>query len=383
MSVSRWFLILMAMWLQVAVPLRADETTELLAAISRTGPNGAGSEPARVARNQLVRRGIELFPQLLSAMDTPNPVAANWYRSIYEEILARELARSQPQVPRELLREIARDPRKQGKLRRLVLDLLDKLEPDFGKQLLPTLLDDPEFRTDAINLALQRGDQELAAKHRDAAKALYRQAFQSSRTPAQASAAAAKLHSVGEKADVVEHLGYVVDWLLVGPFDAPGTTGHRQVFPPEQRFDPRAEFVGQSGKKLRWFPYHNPNPGGEFDLTKAFSATDEAVAYARVELEWEPSRPLPEAQVRCGADDNCAIWLNGEKVFGRDQWLNSSRPDRFITPVKLRSGKNTLLVKICQGPHHVDPTIGNAWTMQIRFCDPTGAGLRLKAVVPK
>ena len=361
----------------------ADDTVELFAAISRAGPNGVGSAEARAARDRLAQRGLEIFPQILTAMDTPNPVAANWARGLYEKILTSELARPQPNLPRELLRQTVRDPRKQGKLRRLVLELLDKLEPEFGKQLLPTLLDDPEFRTDAVNLAMQLGDQELAAKHRELARDAYRKAFQNARVPAQVSMAAGKLRSVGETGDVVSHLGFVTDWRLLGPFDAPGTTGFKTTFPPETRVDLQGEFVGQAGKKLHWQPYHSDSPTGELDLTKAIFSTDEAVAYAYTELEFKPSRPVPEAQVRCGADDNCTVWLNGEKVFGREQWLNSSRTDRFIAPVRLRSGKNTLLVKICQGPHHVDPTIGNNWSLQIRICDLSGAGVGLKNALAK
>lgn len=377
-----WRVCLLGMFLFPTGLTYADETADLFAVISRAGANGAGSVEAREARDKLARRGSEILPQILAAMDTPNPVAANWARSLYEEVIASELARPQPNLPKDLLREIVRDSRKQGKLRRLVLELLDKSEPEFGRQLLPTLLDDPEFRNDAITLMLQQGDQELAAKRRDAAREAYRKAFVHSRQLAQASASAGKLKSVGGEANVVTHLGFIVDWLLLGPFDAPGTTGYRTVFPPELKLDLQGEFVGSSGKKLRWQPYHSASASGDLDLAKAIFQTDEAVAFAYAELNLESSRPVPEAQVRCGADDNCTVWVNGERVFGRDQWLNSSRPDRFTAPVKLRSGKNTLLVKICQGPHHVDPTIGNNWTLQLRICDPTGAGVGLQPLLP-
>jgi hypothetical protein len=51
--------------------------------------------------------------------------------------------------------------------------------------------------------------------------------------------------------------------------------------------------------------------------------------------------------------------------------------------VRLNAGRNRLLVKICQSPHHRDPSVGNAWTFQIRFCTPDGAGIGLKPVLPK
>jgi hypothetical protein len=44
---------------------------------------------ARPARDELARRGVEILPQLLAAMNTSNVVAANWYRSIYNELCRR------------------------------------------------------------------------------------------------------------------------------------------------------------------------------------------------------------------------------------------------------------------------------------------------------
>ena len=88
------------------------------------------------------------------------------------------------------------------------------------------------------------------------------------------------------------------------------------------------------------------------------------------------------AQVRCGADDNCSVWLNGEKVFGRDQWLNGTRFDRFVTPIQLKAGRNTLLVKICQGPQHKDPEVPNNWSLQLRLCDAEGRGIEFKPKGP-
>ena len=42
---------------------------------------------------------VAFLPRLLVAMDTPSVVVANWYRSVYEAIVARELAKSQPAFP--------------------------------------------------------------------------------------------------------------------------------------------------------------------------------------------------------------------------------------------------------------------------------------------
>ena len=116
---------------------------------------------------------------------------------------------------------------------------------------------------------------------------------------------------------------------------------------------------------------------GLVNLAQAIAPATEAVGYAFAELE----SPIAQAgQLRCGADDNCTVWLNGRKVFSRGQWLNGIRFDRFVTPVELVQGKNRVLVKICQGPQHKDPQVANNWSLQLRFCDETGTGMRLRPV---
>jgi hypothetical protein len=104
---------------------------------------------------------------------------------------------------------------------------------------------------------------------------------------------------------------------------------------------------------------------------------NEAVGYAYAEINVPKGH---KAQLRCSADDCLAVWLNGEKIFGRDMWLNGTRLDRFITPIALKAGRNRILVKVCQGPHHRDPAVGNAWTFQLRLCSPDGQGLAFKTL---
>src|SRR5262245_58944994 len=80
-----------------------------LATIARTGRQGAGSAEARKARDELARRGVEILPQLLADMDTSNVVAANWYRTVYEDIVARALERTDFAWPREFMNEYVSD----------------------------------------------------------------------------------------------------------------------------------------------------------------------------------------------------------------------------------------------------------------------------------
>jgi hypothetical protein len=352
-----------------------DDPGPQLAVIAKAGPQGEGAAAAKAARDELAKQGVEILPPLLVAMDTSNAVAANWYRTVYEEIVAHELKQDRTKWPMQFFKEYVSDSKRVGRPRRLVLGLLDKLEPEFRTSWLPTRLDDAEFRYEAVGLALAAGDRALKDKDQVAAKAEFRKAFDAARDSTQVTQAAAKLKSLGESADAIVHLGLVVDWWLVGPFDAPQKTGFAKSFEPEAKVDLQAKYRGQGGAELVWKQHHETDALGQLDLNKQLGTTREAVGYAYSEIDVPREQA---AQVRCGADDNCSVWLNGEKVFGRDQWLNGTRFDRFITPVKFKAGRNTLLVKVCQGPQHKDPEVPNNWSLQLRLCDEQGRGVQFK-----
>ena len=360
--------------------VQADEVDRLLETIANTGPQGVGSAEARAASEQLRRRGIEILPQLLRALDTPNIVAANWYRTVYEAIVARERAKSQPAFPVSFLQDFVRDAKQQGRARRLVLQLLDELTPDFRASLLPDMLADREFRSDAVAFVLQRGEKAKAGGDIDAAVADFKTAFQHARAVSQVTGAADRLKASGMDVDVVEHMGFVTRWYLLGPFDAPERSGFDLTFPPERAVDLTATYVGKQGAELNWRLFETDDRLGQLNLIRAIAPVKEAVGYAYTEL----TSPRDQAvQVRCGADDNLTVWLNGEKILARRQWLNGTRLDRFTAPASLKEGINKVLVKICQGPQHRNPAVPNNWSLQLRFCDATGTGAGLQTALPE
>ena len=313
-----------------------------------------------------------------------NVVAANWYRrTIYEDIVSRAWTQADVAWPREFMKEYVGEARRAGRPRRLVLALLDRLEPGFSDGWLPTRLDDSDFRYEGgFVLALAAGEKAAPRqKSRTGMKSEFRQERSTMplRDSAQVTQAANNLKALGESADVLAHLGLVVEWWLVGPFDAPEKTGFSLAFAPESKVDLTATYKGQSGGDIRWIRHSVKDALGQLDLNQALGTTREAVAYAYAEVDVPGERP---AQVRCGADDNCTVWLNGHKVLAREQWLNGTRFDRFITPVTLTAGRNTLLVKVCQGPQHKDPEVQNNWSMQLRLCDDLGRGVAFKSLLP-
>lgn len=360
--------------------LIAADVDEQLALIAKAGPNGEGCLAASRAVDELAKCDGAILPRLLEAMDNANPVAANFLRQAYERIVARELARPEPHFDIAALQAFAAHRGHNGKARRLVLKLIDRFDPEFTPRFLAQALDDPVFGDEAVELALRRASAAREAGDQDRARRELQAAFEHARDANQVLQASRQLAELGIEADPVSHLGFVVDWYLVGPFAAAGYSGFDAVFPPqEQPFAADASFADADGSPRRWQHHHTTDPLGLVNLVEVFGPLREQVAYAYAELE---SNQQQQVELRCGADDNLTVWLNGEKVLARRQWLNGIRLDRFIVPVQLVQGRNRLLVKVCQGPQHRDPEVPNNWSLQLRFCTPDGKGLHLKTLVP-
>ena len=377
--VAKWLAIVSTLLLANAPGLHADDIDQWLSAISKTGAGAAGSRAARVAADQLRDQGIVILPRLLDAMDTPNVVAANWYRTVFDDIVQGELKSKSPQLPLPLFQEVVRDARRQGRLRRYLLAFLDRFEPDFRQTWIPGQLDDVEFREEAVAIALEAAQQAKQNQQPDEARSAFKKAFQHARREDQVRAAADGLKSLGLDVSIVKHMGFVTQWYLLGPFDAPGKTGFKLRLPPETKVDLQATYTGQDGNPIQWKPYQTSDRMGQVNLVQAIAPVKEAVGYAYAELE---SPRAQEVQLRCGADDNLSVWINEKIALARLQWLNGTRLDRFSATVSLRQGVNRILVKICQGPQHKNPAVSNNWSLQLRFCDKTGAAVGLKPILP-
>src|SRR3954463_13731644 len=122
----------------------SDEPEDLLRGIK------AGPAAARTAWDRLVARGPSALPGLLEAMDTPDTVAANWLRTAFDRIVEA----GGKDIDVDVLLKFAPARKRQGRTRRLALGTADTLRPGSRAKLINGAIDDPEFRFDAIELAL-------------------------------------------------------------------------------------------------------------------------------------------------------------------------------------------------------------------------------------
>jgi hypothetical protein len=245
-------------------------------------------------------------------------------------------------------------------------------------------MEDPEFRYEAIALALRHAD---TIKDTNAAVASYRIAFAATRDLQQARLAATRLKAHGVDVSVADHMGFLRDWYCVGPFDAKRMKGYTTVYPPETgKVDLAVAYDGKDDK-VRWKRYQvrepPPNAGAAHvalvNLREPLGDAADAVAYAYTAIEVaDPG----DVEFRGAADDNFTVWVNGRRVFGFEEYRNGVRLDRHRFKVALRAGVNTILVKICQAPMDASNTEPN-WEFLLRVVDGAGKGIVFKNALPR
>ncbi len=358
---------------------QADVAQDVQAVVTQ----GRGTAAGRAAWERLAAGGPEVLLSLLRGMDTRATASANWLRTAFDRVLDRALRAGGKGIDTDRLLAFAKDVRQSGRARRLALGAVERIRPGTGKRLLPGWLEDPEFRYEAVALALEQAARLAKSGDRERAIAGFRKALDASRDQDQARAAAGGLLDLGVRASVAEHMGFLTDWYLIGPFDAKGMKGFTTRYPPEKGIDLKVEYAGKSGK-VRWIPYRvrepSPKAGGrhvalvDLRAPDALGEADDAVGYAYTEFTVPKARAV---EFRGSADDNFTVWVNGAKVFGFEEYRNGVRLDRHRFRVPLRAGRNTVLVKVCQA--NPEPN----WEFFLRVVDETGKGIPLRTGLPR
>jgi hypothetical protein len=343
--------------------------------IATVAAQGIGSKEGRGAWERLAAAGPEAAPLLVETMDTPSVPRVNWFVTALDRVLDRH---GTAKVDVEGLLAFARDGRRQGRARRVALDIVERQRPGTLAKLLPGWLDDPEFRPDAIDLVLDDARKALKAGNKEKAGTQFREAFEHARDIEQARRAAVGLLDLGVEVSVAKHLGFLMDWHLIGPFDAQGQKGFHLSYPPEKGVDLKAE-VESRGKTLRWKHYRVEEPSPRVGAkhvalanlreSRALGDADDAVAFAYTEIDVPAARKV---EFRGAADDNFTVWVNGKRVFGFEEYRNGVRFDRHRFAVELKAGKNAVLVKVCQTPA---PNPEPNWEFLLRVVDEEGRGL--------
>ncbi len=168
------------------------------------------------------------------------------------------------------------------------------------------------------------------------------------------------MKDLGADVDVSALLGILTHWWMVGPFElGPENAGWNQALIGEPSVDLNARYMAGK-RRLDWQQVTSQDDRGLVDLLKVLGPAEQAIAYAYTEIEVPQETP---AVLRIGVDDSERIWVNGEKVFEHFV-ARGLVVDQDQVPVKLKAGKNVILMKIWQN------TLG--WEFCVRMTTPDG-----------
>jgi hypothetical protein len=353
-----------------------DETTRALATIKTVTREGRGNEDAASAWKVIVSRGeAALFPTL-EAFDESNPTATNWLRTAVDAIAEGESAAKHP-LPIDKLEAFTKNPRFAPSARRVAYELLVARDNTARDRLLPGFLNDksPDLRRDAIARELdilERGSPPTI-------KTDLEKLFTHTRDKDQVDLLARKIEEKGGKVSIPEHFGFITHAALLGPFDNTGGKAFTTAYPPEAATDATGSFKGKGGADLKWVSASTTDKYGQFDLNRLIDKPadlerhTDAVAYALAVVVADRETPC---DVRVTCITSVQIFLNGKKLFERDEYHHGAPFDAHVGKGTLKKGENVLVVKVLQ--NNQKDSFAKVWFVHVRVCDDTGGPLPLK-----
>jgi hypothetical protein len=134
------------------------------------------------------------------------------------------------------------------------------------------------------------------------------------------------------------------DWYYCGPFSNTGQKGFDAVYPPEKEIELGKKYPGKGGEAT-W--KKGQFTDGQLNNLALFEGDRNAwsVVYLYREILCNAAMEMP---ISLGSDDTLTVWLNGEKLLAQNVYRGAG-PDQAMLTLKLKPGKNQLLMKICQG----------------------------------
>lgn len=341
----------------------ADEASiEVLQSLKGAANSGA----AREAVATLVGGGEESLIPVLKGFQGATPLGANWLRSAFETIAARE-SKAGRELPATKLTEFIQDTENDSAARRLAYEWLLKQDETLEERLIPGLLQDahPDFRRDAVARLIEQAKEAEA----EAAKELYRTALQGAVDSDQVKTIAEALEAAGDPVDLQKHFGFLAQWKIIGPFDNREMKGYAVAYPPESELDLDATYDGQLDK-VSWEEIATDDGYGIVDIAEQIENYKGSLMYAVTTYQ---SAAEQDVELRLGTPNAWKLWVNGELVFEREEYHRSTRMDQYHIPVSLQAGENTIMLKVCQNEQEQD--WAQDYQFQLRVSDRSGAAV--------
>lgn len=135
-------------------------------------------------------------------------------------------------------------------------------------------------------------------------------------------------------------------WRVIGPFD--NKKGFLRKYPPEKKLNWKKTYKSR-GMKVEWVGHEDGHYDGFIDLTKDLSDSDWSVAYISVDVMSPDTR---SAWIRLGTMNPIKMWMNGKEIWHSNRYREALLDDDIV-PVSLQTGRNSILIKICNRLGHM------------------------------
>jgi len=168
---------------------------------------------------------------------------------------------------------------------------------------------------------------------------------------------------------------------LIGPFDNVGTVNFDKVFPVEADWlngkvkDEYESKIVVDGKNVnaKWINESAKSEDGTIDLAAIYSNEKGCIVYAATEFDSEKEQ---DAELRLGCINGNKTWLNGKLVMSNEVYHTDMKIDQYNETVRLRAGKNQILVKLSQNEQKEQ--WAQRFAFQLRVSDSTGKAILAK-----
>ena len=338
---------------------RAENSLESIKLLQSLTSGDASALAATKAMKQLGQANDVTLIQSLTAMKGATPVGRNWLSG-----LANTLYRKSGKSQSVELRKFLSDQNQDGEARYIVFQWLTARNDALRTELLVNMDQDssPELRFLAI---------EEATKSKMGAKQLS-SLLDATRHPSQVVSIIEKLKELGVAVDQSKQLGFLTHWRLIGPFDHVGTLNFDKEFPVETDWAKGVLKDAYEGKRetIHWKDELTVAPDGMVDLAVIYSNEKGCIIYAATEFDSVDER---DAEVRLGCINGNKIWVNGKLVMSNEVYHTGSQIDQYAEPIRLKAGKNQILLKLCQNEQK--DSWAQVFQFQLRICDSTGKAI--------
>lgn len=161
-------------------------------------------------------------------------------------------------------------------------------------------------------------------------------------------------------------IGLITAWTSIGPFDNVSRSGFDTAFDPEKHIDLSATYTGIDGLPVTWRPCPLISRDGDCEVWSFLGGQKANVFYSATSVTVGADK---DAVLEFSPDGASKVYVNGTLCLSNANYQigDIDVPGDFDVPIKLRQGKNTILVK------SADDTSTSEFLMAI--VDPSGRAI--------